>query len=250
MQHALLVQRAVLHLCRRSEWVGDWRKLCAVQRRALDEAAIAAAGGYDAIFAGLAPQDWEGRGKVWEQFRIEIVERDIRLPPLPFYSGLGEKPPVGCCRVCGQPIFHGRSWKPSAGPRHAQAGWHSICYAAYQAWRQPGNALAFLARRQNGLCAYSGRPIARLVELAPNDYRRQARWGSQTHEWRILPEVEVDHFVPLWRVAGMVASWPRVLDYWGVGNLRAVLKEAHKQKSRIEAGQRARMRLEGQDLLL
>jgi hypothetical protein len=223
MRHPLLLHRAVVALCRRSAWAGgDWRDLC-------------------------------GRSK-WHYDPERVIEfdPDYRMPPLPFYSEFGERAPEGLCRVCRQPIYKHGSHDPRSGPRHPSATWHRNCYAAYEVWNKPGSIIAWLLARQGGLCAYGGGVIGRLVELHPKDWRRgpnphpdDPRWRyfhPQTHEWRPLLDVEVDHEVPLWKVQRMTVSWPRVLNYWGPANLRAVSITQHRAKSRAEAGERARLR--------
>lgn len=261
MSHPLLEHRAVIELCRRSGWVGDWRDLCAERKLEHDQERFEADGG-EKLFAHLGPEPktydqksraeyWDKRREIFNRYVIVNVEKKIRIPPLPFHSQMGTGA-AGGCRVCGHPIYKARSYKANAGPRTRSASWHAMCYSAYYSWVKADTLARWLAARQRGACAYSGATIAQWVELDPNDWRRGPnpwpdRWKSfrpQTHAWKLLPDVEVDHFVPLWKVARMIVSWPRVLNYWGPENLRAVTSTAHKAKSRQEAGERARLRLE------
>lgn len=237
MSHPLLYHRAALALCRRTGFEGDWRDLCVRERW-----------DYSARLRTDVPLADYANGR--ELPLQKIVEPDHRKPPLPFYNA---GPDDGVCRVCGQPVYAGRTWYPRPG-KARKGSWHWLCFEAYNAWVAPRSMLEWLAIRQGGRCAYSGDVIAERVELGPQHWKRHNPYHSDdprwrlfkppTHAWRLVGIVEADHLVPLWRVPQLMASWPRVLDFWGAPNLRAATGEAHRQKTRREAGERARRRRE------
>lgn len=206
--HPLLVHRAALQLCRRSRWTGDWQELC--RRERYDWSAIL---NIDrARYADGEPVPLERK-----------VERDVRIPPLPFYASATE----GQCRVCGQPVYPGKRWRR----RHRQSPrgtWHWVCWQAYDVWTRPGDYRGYLAEMQGGVCPYSGSPLW--------------TYDAERDQRPLVSDVEVDHHRPLWELPFMMVSWPRVLDYWGPENLRAVVSVAHAEKTRREASRRAAMR--------
>ena len=142
-----------------------------------------------------------------------------RKPPLPFWEAASEP---GRCRVCGQPIYGGGSFRSFAGERSKRLTWHSICTTAYFLWTKPGDYAEALILRQNGLCALTGVPI-----------------GPPALEF--VKAVEVDHEIPIYRVRRDMHAmpWFELLRYWGLSNLRAITPAAHTAKSASEARERA-----------
>ena len=130
-----------------------------------------------------------------------------RRPPLPFWERAVEP---GRCRVCGQPIL-----KPNGEP--ARYTWHPDCTATYFVWMTPGNYAHLLIHRQGGVCAVTREP------LRPGSY------------------CEVDHEVPIYRVRRdhREEPWFDLLRFWSLGNLRAISRKAHVEKSAREAAERA-----------
>lgn len=129
-----------------------------------------------------------------------------RRPPLPFWE---RKVEPGNCRLCGQPIFTPR------GDR-ARVTWHPDCVTTYWVWMTPGNYANLLIHRQGGVCAVTGEPV------------------------KVL-DCEVDHEIPIYRVRRdhREEPWFELLRFWSLGNLRAISRRAHVEKSAREAAERA-----------
>jgi hypothetical protein len=146
-----------------------------------------------------------------------------RRPPLPFWE---RKPIAGSCRICGQPIYGGGSFRKFAGPQSKRITWHNACTTAYFLWIKPSDYAGAIVWRQNGLCALSGEPV-----------------GLPAREY--LSDVEVDHEIPIYQIRRDRSNepWFDLLRFLGLGNLRAITIAAHKSKSIREAAERARMKL-------
>jgi hypothetical protein len=142
-----------------------------------------------------------------------------RAPPLPFHSFVHRG--AGTCRVCGQPVYDGGRWKQKAGQKpSSRLTWHSVCTTTYFVMTKPNDYRDLLIRRQAGVCALSG-------DLIDVPFREDA--------------VDVDHRVPLYRVARDHADepWFRLIRFWMTGNLFAVTRAAHLIKCADEARERA-----------
>lgn len=142
----------------------------------------------------------------------------FRVPPLPFHQMVHKG--AGWCRVCGQPIYGGGSFRKFAGPV-SKLTWHNACLSTYFLMTKPSDYTELLLHRQGERCALSGDPI-------PLPYRH----------------AEVDHEVPLFRVAREHAEepWHELIRFWGFANLRAITRPAHLAKCKAEAQERARHR--------
>lgn len=142
-----------------------------------------------------------------------------RRPPLPFWEA-GSVP--GRCRICGQPIYAGGSFRKFAGEQSKRLTWHNACTTTYFLWTKPSDYAGALLVRQGGVCVESGVPI-----------------GPPAAEY--ITDVEVDHEVPIFRVRRDHAAepWFELLRFWGLANLRAISGQAHKLKSAAEAAERA-----------
>jgi hypothetical protein len=140
-----------------------------------------------------------------------------RVPPLPFHAKIHKGP--GWCRVCGQPIYGGGSFRRHAGAQSKRLTWHSICTTTYFIMTKPADYAAVIILKQGCVCALSGAKIA--LPYSTN--------------------VEVDHSTPLYRVARDHASepWHELLRFWMTGNLQVITKAAHLHKCAEEAGERA-----------
>jgi hypothetical protein len=140
----------------------------------------------------------------------------FRAPPAPYRDERFSRGPGWCC-ICGQPVYrlgwHEDLW--GQGP-NKNAVWHTACVVAWQLWNAPSSHAKLLRKLQGRRCAASG---ARL-------------WKTS----------EVDHRVPLFRVwrEHRDLSWPRLLDFWGLPNLQVINREAHAEKSAVEASTRRR----------
>lgn len=142
-----------------------------------------------------------------------------RRPPLPFWEAASEP---GRCRVCGQLIYGGGSFRSFAGDRSKRLTWHTVCTSAYFLWTKPGDYAGALIWRQGGVCPISGDVL-----------------GPPAREYVL--SCEVDHEVPIYRVRRDMQAmpWFELLRFWGLSNLRAITSAAHADKSAREAKERA-----------
>lgn len=149
-----------------------------------------------------------------------------RSPPLPFHSTIHKG--AGWCRVCGQPIYGAGSYRSFAGPQSTRLTWHTICTTSYFLMKKPSDYAALLLLRQDGLCAITKEEI-----------------GPPAKEY--ISGVEVDHDIPLFRVAREHAAepWYELIRFWGSGNLKIVSSAAHLAKCAQEARERAGYRESG-----
>lgn len=157
---------------------------------------------------------------------VVITTREHRRPPLPGLSrifGGHKRIPSNHCPVCGHECFEGGDWRESAGRPRWNKSWHDCCLAAHNTWTRYADLAFRLAVKQGGRC-----PISR------------ERILSQCGTYH-LPGVQVDHIVPLWRIAvdAHLYQWPDVLRFWGLGNLQALSASGHRAKNAKEAKERA-----------
>lgn len=147
-----------------------------------------------------------------------------RAPPLPFHSFVHRG--AGTCRVCGQPIYGGGSFRSFAGPVAKRLTWHKLCTTTYFLMTKPNDQVAALVFRQQGRCAITREPI-----------------GPPAADY--ITSVDVDHEVPLFRVRERHADepWYEMIRFWGTGNLRAITGEAHRNKNAEEARERAGLKI-------
>ena len=171
----------------------------------------------DRLARVLAAQSGAPDGWVW---RLGAAKPDglpptFRAPPAPYREKRFARGRGACC-VCGQPVYrfgwHCDLW--GEGP-NKQAMWHTACVVAWQLWSAPSHYARPLRRFQKHKCAETGK--------------------------RLMRAAEVDHRVPLFQVwrEQRDTSWPQLLRYWGVPNLRVINRAAHVAKSAEEAGLRA-----------
>lgn len=154
-----------------------------------------------------APASWRDQNRLLSH----------RSPPLPFHSTIHKG--AGFCRVCGQPIYGGGSFRSFAGAPSKRLTWHTLCTEVYFVMTRPTDYIAPLLLRQREACAVTGESI-------PLPY-------SKT--------VEVDHEIPLYRVARDHAEepWCELIRFWMSGNLRVITRSAHVAKSATEAVERS-----------
>jgi 5-methylcytosine-specific restriction endonuclease McrA len=167
---------------------------------------------------------------------IEVTSR--RLPPIPGKGRvLGKGVHRNFCPLCCQPTFAGGDWREVAGKPRWNKEWHVPCHWAYTTYRNYAWWAGYLARKQGGLCAITGERILQRGEFGDG----------------YLGDVEVDHIVPLWRIAldADKYQWPDVLRFWGLSNLQALSRKGHAIKTAREAAERAALRrgLAGQQAL-
>ena len=65
-----------------------------------------------------------------------------------------------------------------------------------------------------------------------------ATWGYGDDETPKCEPFELDHIVPLWRVAMMPSPRNRALRYWLAGNLQLLCVPCHRVKTKREAAER------------
>ena len=175
----------------------------------------------DRLARSLAARSGAPKGWRWSLALGERREADgsgatqsFRAPPAPYREkkfALGK----GNCCVCGQPVYrfgwHRDLW--GMGPNR-NAEWHAACVAAWRLWNAPSDQAPLLKRVQGHRCAESGKRL-----------------------WR---DAEVDHKVPLFKVwrEHRDTQWSRLLEFWGLPNLRVINRDAHALKSAEEAKMR------------
>ena len=162
------------------------------------------------------PEGWCWRLSVKSQ---DGLARSFRAPPAPFRESAFALGPGRCC-ICGQPVFrfgwHADLWND--GKPNRRATWHACCVAAWKFWTAPSDQGRLLRKIQNRRCAETGQ--------------------------RLLKTAEVDHRVPLFRVWREYRDlgWPDLLAFWGLPNLQAINRVAHKEKCAGEASDRVAFR--------
>jgi len=147
------------------------------------------------------------------------IVRTHRDPPLPFHA---DSRGAGTCRVCGQPIYEGGGWRKTKSAKvSTRLTWHSVCTTTYLVMVKPSDYIAPLVLLQGWRCPVSG------VELS---------LPSPAGQY-----LEVDHGVPLFRVAREHADepWFEMLRFWTTRNLYAITRAAHLDKCAAEARERA-----------
>ncbi len=131
----------------------------------------------------------------------------------------GPRPKI--CRLCGRDGLPSRRYS-----------WHPRCADTIQAALFQGSATRWCLRRQRGVCASCPKVLAVLKDGG----------GSYGPYWDILPRaVEIDHVVPLWRVATFEAS-RQTIRWWLPGNLQVLCVPCYRAKTKREAAERAELR--------
>ena len=96
---------------------------------------------------------------------------------------------------------------------HARRIWHPECVTIYRIANFSSDQRDFCRDRDKGICAKCG--------------------VNAGHKF------EADHIIPLWLVDRTKEGW---LKYFGGENLQTLCPDCHKAKSKIEAGQRAKIK--------
>lgn len=121
------------------------------------------------------------------------------------------------CPMCGG-VRYNLGWHTDwDGTGKSKTGyWHKACAAAYALMSTPNEYSSFFYTRQDGFCSVTGE------ELIDGQY-------------------QIDHIIPLYRVYRDFGHIPvlELIEFWGPNNLRAITTEAHKDKNRYEARERA-----------
>lgn len=138
----------------------------------------------------------------------------------------GPKPIL--CRLCGRGNLPTR--------RHS---WHPRCAAVIQPAIFRYSAFRWLLRRQRGTCATCPQVLGERRVSKPDSWEA-SRYGSDY--WHPFSKaVEIDHRIPLWRVALMPPE-RRTIRWWLAGNLQALCVRCHRAKTTREAAERAGVR--------
>ena len=156
-----------------------------------------------AAFSG-APDGWRWQSETM----AKSLPGAFRAPPAPYRETRYSLGPGHCC-ICGQPIYrygwHVDLWSDLRPNRNST--WHSCCVAAWKLWASPRTYLRQLRRLQGRVCPTTGK--------------------------RLLRSGEVDHRVPLYRVARDHSDhpWPGLLSFWGIPNLQVINRDGHLSKN-------------------
>jgi hypothetical protein len=172
----------------------------------------------DRIARALATKSGAPDGWVWRlgAGKADGLPPTFRAPPAPYRETRFARGRGHCC-VCGQPVYrfgwHRDLWNEGL---NKQAMWHTACVVAWQLWSAPSHFARPLRRLQRHKCAVTGK--------------------------RLMRAAEVDHRMPLFQVwhQQRATSWPQLLGYWGMPNLRVINREVHVAKNISEAAWRAR----------
>ena len=147
----------------------------------------------------------------------------------------------GQCTWCETPVLHERG--PKTGAVNINRTWHTVCAAEWKLHAMRPVQLRFVQARDGDRCAECC--------AAPTTFVSD-HWGrkfSQLHDCRtaerlpytplrLVSTLELDHKIPLWSVAHLVASERR--RFHGPENLWLLCPVCHKAKTAREAGERSR----------
>lgn len=124
---------------------------------------------------------------------------------------MAEGVPYQNCPWCGIAVVRGPK------PRKTWPRWHPACIKAFKLATRASSQRAAIRKRGDAGCAGCG-------SVGP---------------W------QADHIIPLWAVPPNVSLAEREV-YWGLGNLQRLCVPCHKEKSALEAGQRAKAKRESE----
>jgi hypothetical protein len=171
------------------------------------------------------------------------------------------RPPVDCrdrgqgtCSLCAGPILN------AGGEINRRRSWHAECVALWFIATSSAAARAAVERRDAGRCAGCGstpesRPASPCRSMridSPGLLGAYRRWffghddapagtslgdAATLIEWR--DAWYADHIEPLWRVD---RAQPGAFRFWTIANLQTLCTGCHAEKTRREAGERARAR--------
>lgn len=167
-----------------------------------------------------------------------------------------KRAPFGTCVWCGKDLPRNKDGSPSKVLR-----WHPGCAAAYRDLTDTYHQAMLVAKRDGRRCFDCGR-THQVVGIMAWDvgrgfcgrgfskyvYRGQ---GVPIHFWADVEgpftpvrfreiDLELDHDVPLWRVAHLPDE--ERIKYFRIENLRLRCRECHKAKTAREAAERAKLK--------
>ena len=168
----------------------------------------------------------------------------------------------GWCKWCGLIIRHTEG--PNAGKQNKRRYWHPECVHEFNLHSRLDVQFRHLVERDGKVCRvcdqcpgawHHGTP-ERLLDTT------NGRWRSNRMYWPLALQneltgtdrqmlglatpiqhshrLEVDHIVPLWSVAHLPDHLRQ--RYYGPDNIQLLCHEHHKEKTRREAAERARLR--------
>lgn len=152
------------------------------------------------------------------------------------------KPPLrrhvrGICQWCGGAIE--LRLKKDGTPHKIQASMHRDCTAEYMAAQNPSSFRDALIERDGRGCAVCGEAPHSWEPRKPPRLIYYHKAGPACDvEWRLM--LDVDHIVPLWKVADLPDDQRR--EYFKIGNLQLLCGHCHKRKSAKEAAERAHLK--------
>lgn len=162
-----------------------------------------------------------------------------RKPPLFPYRHLH-------CQWCGEAIEP--RLKKSGEPCAVQAHWHSGCVGEYRAAQNPSLFRDDLAERDGLRCHDCGDPDmswepefgTRKSPIELVDWNRDPEKVTRHIPVEYRTMLEVDHIIPLWKVAELPDQQRRW--YFTLANLQLRCRDCHKKKSAREAAERAHLK--------
>lgn len=148
--------------------------------------------------------------------------------------------PRGTCKWCAKPIFHTN--KAGEIVQNRRKNWHTSCVGKYLWFKDLNYARDLIFKRDRGICRPCGLDTDE-IQQALDTLRRHGAWKEMERVHGLLRSKgfdptrslwELDHIQPIWDGG---AHDPR--------NAQTACQPCHKQKTRIEAGHRAKRKRMG-----
>jgi hypothetical protein len=185
----------------------------------------------------------DGKLYPWEERALKTAHRKVPM------SDTGK----GICRWCERTII-GRRGKYLGKPdrnrswcRDATEG--RDCWFEFELHSRAEAQASYLFGRDGPRCqgcGHGGYASAGTFTVKPDGMTWEAYFNADKTDWprytilKPATELEVDHIVPLWRVALLTdLTFTGRRWYFGPGNLQLLCKPCHKAKCRTEAAERA-----------
>lgn len=161
-----------------------------------------------------------------------------RRPPMPpLFDSVKQ---AGHCRWCARPI-----WLDQRRLRvNRRRSWHPDCLDQYLLLTRPERMRIFIWQRDQGRCYICGRvhkaTIRALVEYGDGDrFALLSEWAYTLITFDIPNTWDVEHKVPLWKVAAL-PDVERIKYFLPDNAALACRRPCHEEKSRREAAERAK----------
>lgn len=173
----------------------------------------------------------------WRTLDNARREANPRLFPMPEHPKIELGKRESQCRWCGDKI---------TGPYAWQRSWHSAghgdardCKHEWLLHTDTDVQYRFLVKRDGLECGYYGKMDGHFESAGTYYFDPVRERGWSAVRWSV--KLEVDHIIPLWKVAHLPPEKRRA--YFGPENLWLLSKPAHKLKTKLEAAERAATRL-------